>query len=606
MKLFSTLFLSFCCFFTATAQTDVTMTVVSRPRMEKPNEASSKKMREVNFSIVATSDVHGNFFDYDFIHQRPGTGGLSRLSTYMKYLRKEEGRFNILYMDNGDLLQGTPASYYYNYVNTKTPHLAARILNELDCLCATPGNHDVEVGARALDRWMNDCAFTVLGANVIDVAKGKLALTAYIMEEVEGVNVAVVGLVTPSIPQWVPKSAWEGWEFRDMVDAAKRVVPIARRAGKADVVVILMHSGLGPSDSNAKMLDNAAAQLAEQVPDIDLIVCGHDHRLLNRRIANKQTSRTALLLNPGSDAQYVAQANFKVKLNAAGRVVDKQIEGELRDIRHLQPDTAFNALFAADLDSLRHYTQAVVGYNNVSLETRSAYFGPNPMIDFIHRVQLDVSKADISMAAPLSFDDTIPVGKVLRSDLFRWYKYENQLYVMKLTGAEIKAWLEESYARWTRQMHTASDPMLNFRDGLTPQTEMWQRFAHSAYDFDSAAGLKYTVDLSRPKGRKIRIESLADGRPFSLTATYRVAVNSYRGSGGGGHLPIALGIPQTQLTQRIVWISPHELRHYVERALAVKEGLTAKPLHHWRFVPEGWAAAAGERDYETLFRPVSR
>lgn len=571
----------------------------------KPVLAQSKsKTREVNFSIVATSDVHGNFFDYDFTHQRPGTGGLSRLSTYMKYLRKEEGRFNILYMDNGDLLQGTPVSYYYNYVNTKAPHLAARILNELDCLCATPGNHDIEVGHRALDRWMNDCAFTVLGANVVDVAKAKLALTAYIMEEVEGVKVAVIGLVTPSIPQWVPKQAWEGWEFRDMIDAAKRVVPIARRAGKADVVVVLMHSGLGPFNSKAKMLDNAAAQLAEQVPDVDLIICGHDHRLLNRRITNKLTSRTTLLLNPANDAQYVAQANFKVKLNAAGKVVDKQLEGQLRDIRHLAPDTAFNALFAADIDSLKKYTQAVVGYNNRLLETRSAYFGPNAMVDFIHQVQLEVSKADISMAAPLAFDATIPEGKVLRSDLFRLYKYENQLYVMKLTGAEIKAWLEDSYARWTRQMGSPNEAMLNFRDNLTSTTERWQRLAFSAYEFDSAAGIKYTVHLDRPKGQKITILSMADGRPFSLSATYRVAVNSYRGCGGGGHLTRGVGITQSQLAHRVVWTSPHELRHYLEQALARPGGVTARSLNHWRFVPEGWASAAGERDYRTLFQPL--
>lgn len=564
------------------------------------------KTREVNFSILATSDVHGNYFDYDFTYQRPGTGGLSRLSTYIKHLRKAEGRFNILYMDNGDLLQGTPVSYYYNYVNQRTPHLAARILNELDCLCATPGNHDIEVGKQPFDRWMNDCAFTILGANVVDLAKKKLALTAYVMEEVEGVKIAVIGLITPSIPQWVPKRAWEGWEFRDMIDAARRVVPIARRAGKADVVVVLMHSGLGPSNSQEKMLDNAAAQLAEQVPNIDLIVCGHDHRLLNRRIANKTTSRTTLLLNPANDAQYVAQANFKVKLNAEGKVIDKELEGQLRDIRHLTPDTAFNVLFAADLDSLKRYTQTVVGYNNVALETRSAYFGANAMVDFIHQVQLDVSKADISMAAPLAFDASIPAGKVLRSDLFRLYKYENQLYVLKLTGAEIKAWLEESYGRWTRHMNAPTEPMLNFRPELNAQAAPWQRLAYSSYDFDSAAGLRYTVHLDRPRGQKVTISSLANGRPFSLSATYRVAVNSYRACGGGGHLTQGVGLSSKQLAQRVVWTSPHELRYYLEQALSLPGGVTARPLYHWRFVPEGWAAAAGERDYETLFRPLAQ
>lgn len=557
---------------------------------------------EVRFSIIETTDVHGNYFPYDFINHRPGVGSMSRVATYIKRLRSEMGNHRVLYVDNGDILQGQPTAYYYNYVDTKSPHLAAAVVNYLEAVCSTPGNHDIETGHSVYDRWMNDCGFSVLGANVRDVAAKKGYFTAYTMEEVDGVQIGFLGLITPSIPHQIPPAAWSGLEFRDLLENTRRVVPIMRRAGKADIVVVLMHSGVGEENATGKMLEHAAYQIAEQVPDIDVIFCGHDHRLANRWVTNKVSGKKTLVLNAGYNAEHVAQANISVRRDARKRVIEKSLYGALVNVNDEIPDPDFMARFQKEFEAVKAYTSKVIGHNEVPMSTRSAFFGPSAFVDLIHQVQLKVSGADISFAAPLSFDAKIPEGNITIGDMFNLYKYENSLYVIKMTGTEIKNYLEESYAGWTAQMHSPTDHMLLFRENAAEKKENWQRLQNSSYNFDSAAGLRYTVDLRKPKGQKVVISAMANGKPFLPQNTYRVAINSYRALGGGGLLSRGTGINAEILPSRVVWTSPKEIRHYMIEEISRHDKIAPEPLFQWRFIPDGWAANAGERDATFLFQ----
>ncbi|MCF0235260.1 MAG: 5'-nucleotidase C-terminal domain-containing protein [Bacteroidaceae bacterium] len=568
---------------------------------QKAKKTSADKPNEVTFSLVATSDVHGNFFPYDFVNQKPGTGSLSRVSTYLKQLRAERGRFNVIYMDNGDILQGQPSAYYYNHVATSSPHPAASMINYLDALCGTVGNHDIETGASVYERWMNDCAFANLGANVFNTKTGRTAFTAYIMEEIKGVQVGVLGLITPSIPSYVPEAAWKDMQFRDMLATAQRVVPIIRRAGKADIVVVLMHSGLGPSGVADPMLENAAQQIAEQVPNVDLIFCGHDHRMANLAITNKQTGKKVLVLNPGANADYIAQADFTVKFNAQKKVQSRTMAGRIVSVKDIEPDPEFMEKYKDEFEAVKKYTSEVIGHSTGHFDTRGALFGSTPLLDYIHSVQLKASKADISMAAPLAFDISINEGDIKVADLFKLYKYENTINVVHMTGAEVKKYLEESYAIWTNQMSSPSDHMILLSDNYQTATDNWQKLKHSIYNFDSAAGIRYEVDLRKPKGEKVTILSMENGSPFSPQRTYKVAMSSYRASGGGGHLKRALGVEQSALKSRVKWVSPHDMRHYIMQDISAKKELSPKARYNWNFVPAGWADNASERDATILY-----
>ena len=188
------------------------------------------------------------------------------------------------------------------------------------------------------------------------------------------------------------------------------------------------------------------------------------------------------------------------------------------------------------------------------------------------------------------------------SDMFNLYKYENMLYVMNLTGKEIKDYLEYSYSIWTKQMTGPDDHLLLLKENSNKDDKSRDMFLKPSYNFDSAAGIIYTVDVSKPYGKKINIQSLADGSPFDMARTYRVAVNSYRGNGGGELLTKGAGIPQEELTKRIVFSTDKDLRYYLMEYIEKQGTLSPKALNQWHFIPEEWVKPATARDYDLLFK----
>lgn len=555
--------------------------------------------REVSLTFLATTDVHGNYFPYDYINGTPGRGSLARVAAYVRQARADAGRDGVVLLDNGDILQGQPSAYFYNFVDTTARHVCADVLNFMGYDAATVGNHDVETGHAVYDRWAAQCCFPVLGANVRRASDGSPYWPPYVIIERRGVRIAVFGMVTPAIPQWLPRNLWSGLRFDDMVATARRYMPEMRR--RADLVVGLFHSGVGLEADSTCGAEDASLRVAREVPGFDAVFCGHDHRRADLRVTCGPTGDSVPVLNPAAGAEAVARADFLLTYDG-GRMVGKRVRGSIVAIDSLSPDTAFMARFAPQADSVCAFTSQVVGRSASRLDTRPAFFGASAFVDFIHELQLAISGAQISMAAPLSFEAEIPAGDIRVRDLFNLYKYENQLYVLALTGREIKDYLEYSYARWTAQMATEDDPLLLFREDADSLAEGWQRLRHPSYDFDSAAGLLYTVDVTKPAGQKVTIQSLADGSPFSMEATYRVAVNSYRGNGGGGHLTEGAGIAAAELPQRIVWSTDKDLRFYLMETIRRYGNIAPRALGQWKFVPESWAGQAAWRDAQRLFR----
>lgn len=555
---------------------------------------------DTRIKIIATSDVHGNYFPYDFIARRDAAGGLSRVAAYVRSERERMGSGRVLLFDNGDILQGQPTAYFYNFIDTTATHLCAEALGYIGYDAATMGNHDIETGHAVYDRWVKACRFPVLGANVTDTRTGRPYLPPYVILERGGMRVAVLGMTTPAIPQWLPEELWSGLRFDDMAETARKWLPVLRGRERADIVIGLFHSGMGPADGSGRMAEHASLQVAREVPGLDLVICGHDHREACRTVVNV-VGDSVPVVNPGADGLRVAEAEITLRRTADSR---RRVAVKARTVAidTLQPDAAFCERFAAQREAVERFTDEVIGHNETALSTRPAYFGPSPFVDFIHSLQLKISGADISFAAPLSFDAEIKVGAIRTADMFTLYKYENLLYVMQLSGQEIKDYLEYSYAGWTRQMGAADEPMLLFRPGAEQLPDAWQRLQTPSYNFDSAAGLRYTVDLRRPAGDKVRITGLADGREFDPAATYRVAVNSYRGNGGGDLLVKGAGIAREKLRDRIVWSTDKDLRYYLMQEIRRQGTIAPRALGQWRFVPEDWAAVAARRDAEVLFR----
>lgn len=554
---------------------------------------TSSVEKEVTLKFIETTDVHGCYFPYDFIRQKPAKGSLARVSSYVKALRKDWGD-RLLLVDNGDILQGQPVAYYYNYIDTASVHANAAILNYMQYDLATVGNHDIEAGHAVYDRWVSQCNFPILGANVIDTLTGKPYFEPYKVFEREGVTVAVLGMITPAIPSWLPEKLWSGLRFEDMETCARRWVKEIREKEQPDVLVGLFHAGPEGNELDG-VIENGSAEVAKNVPGFDVVFMGHDHRRCNEKIVNIEGD-SVLLIDPANRAVTVAEVTLNIR-KKGDTVISKLVEGKLTDVAESPVDEEFMTTFASQYEATQAFVQRKIGSIDHTISTRDAYFGSSAFIDLIHQLQLDITGADLSFCAPLSFDSEIRKGDIYMSDMFNLYKYENMLYTMELTGREIKGFLEMSYAIWTNQMKKASDHLLLLND----KDNGFGRFKNPSFNFDSAAGVIYTVDVTKPEGEKVTLISLANGQPFELDKTYRVAVNSYRGNGGGDLLTKGSGIPKSELAKRIVFATDKDLRYYLMKRIEEVKVLHPQPLNQWKFIPEKWVSPAIQRDSQLLF-----
>ena len=555
-------------------------------------------------TILETTDVHGTILPYDFIEKKDVDN--SQASSY-SYIRKTRSEIkNVVLLDNGDNLQGQPPVYFYNYIDTVSNHLNAEVMNFMRYDACEAGNHDIETGHAVYDRLVKEYNFPWLAANAVDIRTGKPYFIPYAIINRGGIRIAVLGMITAEIPSWLPPELYSGIKFSDMLETARKWMPVIK-GEKPDLIIGLFHTGWDEpgnlSAGQGSHNDRVTYLVAHDVPGFNIIMCGHDHKVVNKKIVNS-AGDTVLILDGGSRSEKIARADVRL---AGGRLRNHnhiQVTGTIINVDNYKPDGEFVNKFSQQEKTLKNYVNRVIARSQVDISTRDSYFGSSAFVDMIHRIQLDITKADISFAAPLSFDVKISSGPVTVGDMFKLYRFENQLYTMSLTGREIKDYLEFSYAGWLNTMNGPGDLLLKLRldqsgKPLITNGEAW--FKNQPYNFDSAAGIDYTVDVSKPEGQRIRIQSFSDGRPFNSDMKYRVAVNSYRGNGGGGHFKNGAHIPDEELPGRLLASTERDLRFYILKDLELKGTISPKPLNNWKIIPEKWVDGAREREFKLLF-----
>jgi len=560
--------------------------------------------KTATLAILETTDIHGVILPHDFIDNEPIKYSMAGTSSIVKEAREKYD--DVVLLDNGDNIQGQPTVYYYNFIDTVSEHILAGAMNWLKYDATVAGNHDIEAGHSVYDRLVNEYNFPVLAANAVNTASGECYFKPYTIVRKGKVKVAIFGLTTPAIPNWLPPELYEGIRFDGMLETARKWMPEILKQ-KPDLIVGLFHSGWNNSDTTetftGSYFENGSASVAWNVKGFDIIFNGHDHRLANEVFVNK-FGDSVLILNGGSHSRNVALADIELKISGSGRVKNKKIRGEIIDVSEKEPDKEFLQAFSDHHRIIDEYVKRVIGECKSTLSTREAYFGPSGFIDFIHSVQLDIADSDISFAAPLSFDVSIEKGPVTVGDMFKLYRYENMLYTMSLTGEEIHKYLEESYAGWVSTMTSPNDYMLNYRrddagkiilnDGRARLNELY-------YNFDAAAGIDYTVDLRKREGERINISRLSDGRPFNKSESYRVAINSYRGNGGGGLLTEGAGIAHSELQKRLLRSTDKDLRYYILQSIEKSGVVDPEVYNNWSFLPHEWVLRARKKEHPLLF-----
>jgi 2',3'-cyclic-nucleotide 2'-phosphodiesterase/3'-nucleotidase len=460
------------------------------------------------------------------------------------------------------------------------------------------GNHDIETGHKVYDRMVRTMKVPFLAANAIRTDDGKPYFQEYVTLKRHGLNITVIGFTNPNIKGWLSPGLWEGMTFESLIPMAQETVDRVVAKEKSDVVIVAVHAGTGVGDG--AVLESQGLDLFQSLRGVDFVVTAHDHRPVTYQ------NDSICLINAGSHCRNLGVGTVTLKVEN-GEVVSRSLKAELLPVDKKNVDVKMHEVFRKDFEAVKAFTLKEVGQLRTDLRTRDAYSGMSDYLNLIHTLSLGCTPAQISFAAPLTFNGFIESGTLVYNDLFTIYPYENQLFVVRMSGKEIKDYLEYSYNAWINTVSSSDDRLLKITDRPDPRTgqKSWS-FINRSYNFDSAGGLVYTVDVTQPYGQRVTVESLADGSAFEESSEYNVAMTSYRASGGGSIMREGAGIDTDNIASRVVAYHP-EIREILYDYLMNNGEISPEKIGdpavigHWKFIPESLAEKALQRDMDLLF-----
>ena len=518
--------------------------------------------KRLQIVVLGTTDLHGNLFPLDYYTNKPDNRGLAKIATLIKQVRKESK--NVLLIDSGDTIQGTPLEYYHNKKNNQPPDPLMLGMNALHYDAMTVGNHEYNFGLQVLEKARSEAQFPWLSANTYDKRTEQTHYKPYIVKDVAGVRIAVLGLTTPGIPNWENVPNYAGLDFREPVSEAKKWVPILRDKERADVVLVAMHMGLeedlrtGEINPGQVENENEAIAIARQVPGIDMIFMGHTHREVPALVING-----VLLTQANYWGKHLARADLYLENDGARwRIYARSVRTIPVDDK-VEPDAEMLKIGEPYDRETQAWLSRPIGESVAELTAADAVFRDTAILDLIHRVQLEAGKADVSMAAVFNKNARIARGPVTVRDIAGLYVYENTLVVLEVTGQQLKDALEHS-AKYFRPYEPGKSPA-ELVDEKIPD-----------YNFDIAEGVNYVLNISKPIGQ--RIENLQfHGKPLAPTQKLRLATNNYRVNGGGGYT-MYKGAP-------VVYRSSQEIREMIIDWVERHKTIPTEPTNNWRIIP---------------------
>lgn len=513
----------------------------------------------VKITLLATTDLHGNIYPYDYYSAKAANRGLAKIASLIAAERADNPN-NIL-IDCGDTIQGTPLEYVYQTQvrNGKTERADPMMLsmNLLGYDAMVLGNHEFNYGLKNLVRARETAKFPWISANTVAAADASVKPFApYIVKTVGGVRIGVVGITTPLIPVWELPENYRGLHWRAGVEAARDAVADLRAKQHPDIVIVAAHAGLDRDLKTGKVRpadaeENMIYEIATEVPGIDGVVFGHSHQELAEYRAG--------------DVVMMQPKNWGISL---GRM-DFELDGEPGawkvESKHSRviPVTAQTVADPRILEIGRVYHENAEAYLNtpvadapVELESRTARVIDSPLLDAIQQVQLFYAQADVSFASIFNTHVVIPKGPVSVRQIAALYIYDNELYAIEGTGKMVREALENA----ARYFKTGG--------GFNP--------AVIGFNYDMAQGVEYEIDLTQPEGHRIR-DLRWHGAPLSDDQKLRLAVNNYRAGGSAGYTMFQ--------GAKIVWRGPREIRDLIVEYYTERKQLPSKVAGNWRIEP---------------------
>jgi 2',3'-cyclic-nucleotide 2'-phosphodiesterase / 3'-nucleotidase / 5'-nucleotidase len=518
--------------------------------------------------VAATTDVHGRVRAWDYYDARPDSAhSLAAAATIIDSLRAAHPG-DVLLVDAGDLLQGNPllSVAAQGAAGDVNPAIAAMNVMQYDA--AAIGNHEFNFGVPYLQRAIRSAQFPFLSANAVPVHH-RDAFPQFTLVKRGDLTVGIVGATTPGVMVWDRENVKGRLRYADIVPAVRRAAADARKAG-ADVVVAVVHAGLDGAasyDSVSTRLpgENVVARLAREVPGLDLVVYGHSHREMIDTVVHG-----VRLMQPRNYAATVAVATLSLTRAGSHWSVTSSSASSVKVAGHAESAAVLRAT-----DALHRKTVAAVaesiGVTQATWRSATARAVDLPITDLVGEVMRRVSGAQLAASPAFSLDARIDSGPITVAEIAKLYPYENTLRAVRISGAQLKAFLEHSARYWTTWSPNATGSLVN------P--------AVPGFNFDMVVGAEYALDLMKPVGQRVTTLSV-NGRAVTNSDLFTIALSNYRQTGGGGYSMLA-GAP-------LVYESKGDIREMVIDAVRKAGRLDPVEWGHvnWRLMPEGAAVAA--------------
>jgi 2',3'-cyclic-nucleotide 2'-phosphodiesterase / 3'-nucleotidase len=525
----------------------------------------------VHIRVLATTDLHGNIFPYDYYTSQPAPRGLAKIATLIA--RERASNLNTLLLDCGDTVQGSPL---------ETVHLAAvragksgpdpmmSAMNRLGYDAMTVGNHEFDLGVADLDRARRDAKFPWISANIEgSVAGHSSGFQAYAIKTVAGVRVAVIGVTTASVPSWEPAENFRGLKFTDAVEAVRRSVAAIQRRRLADVILVAAHTGIDRDAATGAMRtqdlpgENVAYQIA-QIAGVDAVIFGHTHNEVGEYHVGP-----VLLMQPRNWGMSLGEMDLTLDRTGSGWKVASKSSRVIPVTAATPADEAVLSLARPYHDAAERYLDTPVAQAPVAMSAALARAEDTPVIDAIQAVQLEEAHAQVSFAAAFDIGVRLPKGAVTVRQIAALYPYDNTLYAIQTTGRVVREVLEYSAQYYNSCAQDCS-----------PATQIDAPLINPAvygYNYDIAEGVTYEIDLRRKAGERI-VNLSWQGRPLADDQLLRVAINSYRAGGGGGYAMLR--------GAKVVYRSSEEVREMIIRYYTARGALNPSATGNWRIIPE--------------------
>lgn len=463
-----------------------------------------------------TSDTHGYWLD----RVNHPTATLFNTAATIERLRKEK-HHPVIAIDLGDFIQGSSFATYCSQ-EVQDGSCFARAMNAINYDFQIIGNHEFNFGQTYRDSILNELNATILLSNIVEQSSGQPFIgQPYEIIEREGIKIGVIGSTTHYIPHWELPAHYEGLAFLDAFETTKRIVSELRP--QVDVLVVAYHGGYECDLETGVPLEeltgeNQGYRMLKEIPGIDILLTGHQHRLINQKVGDAWT------VQPGQAGERIAEVT--VTLDENHKIID--LMGELHDTSADAPLESLKAVMEPQLSKGRDWLNTVLGIAPLVQPTADIFearVGGHPFVELLNQVQLKVTGADFSGIALVNDYFADFHGEITNEILLKAYPYYNLIATVEMIGQQLYDVMEFDFEYFERDK---DDQLIVNPHYVTPKPKH--------YNYDLYSGFTTVVDVTKPKGQRIlKLIDERTGEPIDKARVYKIAVSQYRAVGGGDY-----------------------------------------------------------------------